>query len=65
MGEIRIEVLGSFKPRRVKVFSAQEHGHADAVARAIEFLARDVLPKAINLDHELHDGGPPSGGFGR
>ena len=65
MGEIKIEVVGSFQVRHNVTFSAKERGHAEACARAIEFLARDVLPKAIKLDHELHEGGPPPWGFGR
>lgn len=55
MGQIRIVVAGSFAPNEWKDFSAMEYGHADAVAKAIKWLADEVLPKAIRLDHELHD----------
>jgi hypothetical protein len=65
MGAIRIEVGGSFKPNDEKSFSAMEHGHADAVAKAIKWLSDEVLPKAIRLDHDLHESdNKPNGPFG-
>lgn len=62
MGQIRIDIGGSFGERQ-ETFSALDHGHADAVAQAIEFLASVVLPWATRLDHRLHDegDGPRSG----
>ena len=64
MGMIRIEVAGSFKKREVKTFSAMTGGHADAVAQAIEYLAKEQLPESIRQDHELQDeGARPSKGF--
>ena len=71
MGQIRIELSGSFRSNGVlrtpgKLVSAAEHGHAAAVAEAIAYLSRDVLPGAIQLDHQLHDEGErPSGEFGK
>lgn len=65
MGMIQIQVRGSFRPNCNETFSAMEHGHADAVARAIEWLSKDVLPRAIRRDHELQDeGARPEGPFG-
>jgi hypothetical protein len=67
MGMVRIEVAGSFgKHNTVKTFSAQKHGHADAVANAIAYLSGVLLPAATALDHQLHDSGDkPSHGFSR
>lgn len=66
MGMIFIQVTGSFRKRASKNFSAQEHGHADAVAQAIEFLSKEILPSAINQDHDLQtEGSRPNGTFGR
>ena len=31
------------------------HGHADAVAQAIEYLSKELLPFATALDHKLHE----------
>ena len=65
MGMLRIDTSGSF-PRKERVFSALEHGHAHAVAQAIQYLATEVLPEAIERDHKLHDGGmAPHEGFKR
>lgn len=65
MGMIDITTGGSF-PRRSKSFQAIHHGHADAVAQAIEWLASEVLPAAIAQDHRLHDeGARPNKGFDR
>jgi hypothetical protein len=65
MGMIHIRTTGSF-PCHDTVFSAVEHGHAHAVAEAIQWLAEEVLPAAIDQDHRLHhEGSIPSGGFER
>ena len=62
---IKIQVQGSFKQQESKEFSAMRNGHASAVAAAIEWLSRQVLPNAIQLDHELHEqGDKPDGDFG-
>lgn len=64
MGYIKVEVGGSFSPHRAESFGAQNYGHADAVARAIEFLSSEVLPAAIAQDHALHsEGHEPSVGW--
>lgn len=64
MGEININLNGSFGMHR-KHFSAMRNGHAAAVAKAIQYLSEDVLPKAIRSDHDLHeDGAKPEGAFG-
>ena len=54
MGLIRIDVQGSFGTES-KTFSAQMHGHVDAVAQAIEWLSGYLLPKANVNDHDCHD----------
>jgi len=65
MGMIRIELGGSFGGN-IKVVSAMQNGHADAVAQVLEWLAAEVLPCAIALDHKLHDEGEkPEQGFAR
>lgn len=65
MGMITIETRGSFGNKSTQ-FSAMEHGHADAVAMAIEYLAKELLPEATAQDHELHEQGhEPDGGFKR
>ena len=65
MGIISIDITGSFMDRPTKRFSAQHGGHALAVAEAIQWLADDVLPKAIQQDHMLHSQGDrPEIGFG-
>lgn len=65
MGMITIETRGSFGNKK-HTFSAMKHGHADATAQAIEFLAKELLPEAIAQDHELHEQGhAPDGGFKR
>ena len=65
MGMIAIEVGGSFRAKR-KFFSAIKHGHADAVAQAIEWLSSELLPEAITQDHNLHQQGEePDEGFGK
>ena len=71
MGVIRIVVTGSFHESSksdptVREFAAMDNGHADAVARAIEFLAGELLPEATTLDHRLHnDGDGPKFGWER
>jgi len=65
MGQITINIYGSFEPFYRKDFIATDGGHADCVALAIEFLAGTVLPRAIEQDHELHEeGNKPVKGFG-
>jgi len=66
MGVIRISVVGSFRPNCSEEFGAETHGHANAVAEAIEWLAKKVLPNAIARDHALHsEGEMPEKGFAR
>lgn len=70
MGMITVSIKGSFNYKEEfledKEFSAQEYGHADAVARAIEYLSGVVLPRATFLDHKLQTGGHlPDKGFER
>jgi hypothetical protein len=64
MGMVRVTIAGSFKEKNgEKTFS---DGHADAVARAIEYLSSEVLPFATALDHKLHsEGVTPEDGFER
>ena len=57
MGQIVIQVSGSFSVKETVPFYAQKGGHAQAVADAIEWLAGHVLPKAIQQDHELQEQG--------
>lgn len=66
MGMVSISIAGSFgRMNGSRSFSAMKHGHADAVAQAIEYLSREVLPAAIALDHKLHENGDkPAVGFG-
>lgn len=65
MGILTIETTGSFN-EKYETFSALQGGHADAVARAIEYLSGQVLPEAVQSDHKLHDEGerPPEKDFG-
>lgn len=56
MGMITIQTVGSFGNRTNRT-SAMEHGHAHAVQEAINWLVTEVLPRAINEDHRLHDEG--------
>ena len=63
---ITITVQGSFKPQTTKQFSAMKGGHAQAVAKAIEYLSGKFMADAISLDHELHEEGEkPEMGFGK
>ena len=57
----------SFDPTIEQIFSATDGGHADAVGRAIKYLSTEILPKAIQKDHQLHDDGvrPPESDFGK
>lgn len=65
MGMITITTSGSFGIS-FKTFRAIDHGHADAVAQALEYLSSELLPEATAQDHELHDqGAKPSNGFRR
>ena len=65
MGVLTITTSGSFKSAS-RIFQAMHHGHADAVAQAIEYLASEVLPEATAQDHELHEeGDKPTDGFRR
>jgi hypothetical protein len=65
MGQITIKTTGSF-PDDARTFSAIQHGHADAVGQAIEYLASVVLPKATALDHKLHsEASTPASGWQR
>jgi hypothetical protein len=64
MGMIRVVTGGSFG-ESMKDFSAMQHGHAAAIAQAIEHLSKEVLPQAIRQDHDLHEtGSKPEGPFG-
>lgn len=69
MGYINIQIGGSFLHQfgiksTTEQFSAMQHGHADAVGRAITYLADVVLPRATALDHHLQERGErPDGGF--
>lgn len=75
MGSITVKVDGSFNSASTKghapketlrQFSAAAHGHAHAVQETIAYLTNDVLPAAINLDHELHDDGDaPAKGYAK
>lgn len=65
MGIIAINLSGSFGTSG-RCFSAIKHGHADAIAQAIEYLANEVLPSATAKDHDLHEEGQyPEDGFSR
>ena len=68
MGLIRIHVTGSFAAGGMageEDYSAMEHGHTDAVEKAIEYLTDVVLPKAIRLDLKLaSENDYPGEGFG-
>lgn len=64
MGVLQISTRGSFKYRGTASFSAQTHGHAHAVALAIQYLSTQVLPAAIEQDHRLQaEGAEPTQGF--
>ena len=52
MGMIKVDKWGSF-PKGTQTFGPADHGHADVVAQVIEWLASEVLPEAIALDHRL------------
>lgn len=64
MGQIRIELMGSFGRARSKTFSAMTKGHASAIAEAIAYLATEEMPLAVVNDHQCHnDGEAPAQGF--
>lgn len=68
MGQITIKIEGSFVDSgqaSEQVFSAEEGGHAYALARAMALLHLGMA-RAIKLDHELHEKGthPPKSDFG-
>ena len=66
MGVINISIQGSFRKATTRQFSAMHGGHAQAVSEAIEFLSGELLPDAIEQDHQLHDDGArPDVGFGK
>ena len=66
MGTINISVQGSFRKPTTRLFSAMHGGHAMAVSEAIKFLSSELLPDAIEQDHDLHeDGVKPEVGFGK
>ncbi len=66
MGVISITVQGSFRPTTSRQFSALHGGHAKAVSEAIEYLSGELLPMAIEQNHQLHeDGEKPEVGFGK
>lgn len=54
MGMLVISTAGSFG-KSEKLFMASKHGHAHAVAEAIEYLGGTVLREAINNDHKCHN----------
>ena len=56
MGVITVITKGSFPKRAQHNETALEGGHAAAIGRTIEYLT-EMLPRAIELDHRLHDGG--------
>lgn len=56
MGIIAIRIYGSFKNHCDEVFCAEEGGHANALARAINLLA-DMLSEEIRHDHLLRNDG--------
>jgi hypothetical protein len=66
MGMVMIRIGGSFGNKPAVSFSAEEGGHALAIARGIEYLQAE-LETAIQLDHQLHDDGqrPPKSDFGK
>ncbi|KKN39822.1 hypothetical protein LCGC14_0739340 [marine sediment metagenome] len=66
MGIITVSISGSFMSRPTEKFSALHGGHAQAVAETIEWLSKEVLPKAIQQDHMQHSlGEKPGIGFGK
>ncbi len=65
MGQITITTKGSFPNCCVQLETATIGGHAAAIGRAIEHLV-NMLPAAIQKDHDLHDTNqvPPDAPFG-
>ena len=66
MGQIRVDIGGSFPTQFSFTESAEEGGHAAALGRVVARLV-DLLPACIELDHSLHEEGnkPPLAPFGR
>ena len=56
MGMISISTEGSFHLRHHQI-TAATNGHAHAVTLAIQWLANEILPAAIEQDHKLHSEG--------
>lgn len=56
MGVLNLNTNGSFG-HRAKNYSAEAHGHADAVVQAIKWLSAELLPWAIAEDHDLRNEG--------
>lgn len=66
MGMISIKGEGSFQWVEPQSTSAASHGHAKAVSDMIAYMTVVVMPKAIELDHKLHEKGThPEKGFGK
>lgn len=67
MGMVQVKLAGSFNIlNTTKEFTASTNGHAAAVANAITFLSKEIMPSAIALDHDLAlKGIKPAGGFGK
>lgn len=63
MGMIIIKTMGSFGEKEAS-FNAESNGHASAVAEAIGYLARSLLPWSIARDHRLQaEGEEPNEGW--
>ncbi len=64
MGRVYVSLDGSFRPKVSSAFSAINHGHADAVRLAIDWLQSEILPAAERQDLGLWlEGLQPGGGF--
>lgn len=65
MGQIHLEIMGSFPNPSKHMESAEIGGHAAAIGRMVEYLLQQ-LPTAIQKDHDLHMAGikPPRADFG-
>lgn len=63
MGMLVINLSGSFGSKSMS-FSAMDGGHAEAVSKAIAWLASGPMQEAIINDHRCHeDGMEPREGF--
>lgn len=62
MGMIDVTIRGSFG-HELKQFGPADHGHVDTVAQLLEWIVKELLPRAHVLDHTLHDQDmiPPQG----